>query len=98
MHFAVFSNILLETFVPQLLFLTLSSLDIGQNSDRGISNFYISGLYLIKGNCHKSSTSNDVDIKLVPVTKLDKRNKTRPKKFDDDVMSENCDVIVIFSN
>ena len=35
-------------------------------------------------------------MKLGPVTKLDKRNKTTSKKFDDDVMSENCDVIVIF--
>ena len=35
-------------------------------------------------------------MKLRPVTKLDKRNKTTSKKFDDDVMSENCDVIVIF--
>ena len=84
--------------MPQLLFLTLPSLDIGLNSDGGISSFYISGLYLIKGNCQKSSTSNDIDIKLVPVTKLDRRNKTRPKKFDDDVMPENCDVIAIFSN
>ena len=35
-------------------------------------------------------------MKLGPVTKLDKRNKTTPKKFDDIVMSANCDVIVIF--
>ena len=35
-------------------------------------------------------------MKLGPVTKLDKRNKTASKKFDDDAMSENCDVIVIF--
>ena len=34
-------------------------------------------------------------MKLGPVTKLDKRNKTS-KKFDVDVMSENCDVIGIF--
>ena len=33
---------------------------------------------------------------LKPVTKLDKRNKTPSKKFDDDVMLENCDMIVIF--
>ena len=33
---------------------------------------------------------------LGPVTKLGMRNKTTPKKFDDNVMSENCDVIVIF--
>ena len=31
-----------------------------------------------------------------PVTKLDKRNKTTSKKFDDDIMSENLDHIVIF--
>ena len=30
------------------------------------------------------------------VTKLDKKNKTTSKKFDDGVMPENCDVIVIF--
>ena len=30
------------------------------------------------------------------VTKLDKRNKTTSKKIDDDIISENRDVIVIF--
>ena len=39
-------------------------------------------------------------MKLGPVTKLDKRDKTpkkkKKKKKDDDVMSETCDVIVIF--
>ena len=35
-------------------------------------------------------------MKLGPVTKLDKRNKTTSKKFDADVMSENYDVIAIF--
>ena len=30
------------------------------------------------------------------VSKLDKRNKTTAKKFDDDIMSVNCDKIVIF--
>ena len=33
---------------------------------------------------------------LGPVTKHDKRNKTALKKIDDDVMSENCEIIVIF--
>ena len=70
--------------------------DIGQNSDRGISDFWISGQSLIKENCHNSRTSGDIDIKLGPVTRLDRRNKTTSKKFDVDVMSENCDVIVIF--
>ena len=35
-------------------------------------------------------------MKLGPVTKLDKRNTARLKKFDDDFMSENCDIINIF--
>ena len=35
-------------------------------------------------------------MKLGPVTKLDKRTTTTSKKLDDDVISANCDVIVIF--
>ena len=35
-------------------------------------------------------------MKLGPVTKLDKRNKTTSTKFDDNVMSANYGVIVIF--
>ena len=34
-------------------------------------------------------------MKLGPVTKLDKRNKMS-KKFDNDVVSTNCDVIINF--
>ena len=36
-------------------------------------------------------------MKLGPVTTLDKRNKATSKKFDDDVMLKNCDVVAIFS-
>ena len=35
-------------------------------------------------------------MELQPVTKHNKRNKTMSKKFDDDFMSKNFDVIVIF--
>ena len=63
--------------------------DIGQNIDGGISDFRISGQSLIKKNCHNSRTSDGIDMKLGPVTKLDKRNKTTSKKID-------IDVIVIF--
>ena len=35
-------------------------------------------------------------MKLGPVTKLDERNKTTSKEFDDNVMSANCDIILIF--
>ena len=44
-------------------------------------------------NFHNSRTSNDIDMKLGLVTKLDKRTL---KKFDNDLMSTNYDVIVIF--
>ena len=43
-------------------------------------------------NCHNTRTSNDIDMKLGPVTKLDKRNKKNKNKKndDDDVMSAIC--------
>ena len=95
-HFAAFSKILLETFVPNLVFLTLPSLQILRKTHGAISDFRISGQSLIKRNCLNSWTSDDIDMKLGPVTKLDKKNKTASKKFDDGVMSENYDVIAIF--
>ena len=70
--------------------------DIEKNSDGGISDFRISGQSLIKENGHNSRTSDDIDMKFGPVTKLDKRNKTTPKKIGDDVISANFDLIVIF--
>ena len=49
----------------------------------------------MKKNCYNSRAS-DNDMKLGPVSKLDERNKTASKKFDDNVMSAYCDVTVIF--
>ena len=69
--------------------------DVGQNSEGGISDFCSSSQSLIKGNCHNSRT-REIDMKLGPVTKLDKRNKRLSNKFGKDVISENYDVIVIF--
>ena len=60
----------------------VQSLDIGQNFDGGISNLRISVQSLIKENCHNSRTSDDIDMKLGPVTNLDKRNKTTSQKFE----------------
>ena len=51
---------------------------------------------LIHVNCRNSRTSDDIDLRLGPVTKLEERNKTMSKKFENDVISANCDVIVIF--
>ena len=75
---------------------SLQSPDIGKNSDEDISDFRISGQSLIKVNCHNFRTSDDIDIKLGPITKPDKRNKTTSKILYGDVMSKNCDVIAIF--
>ena len=61
-----------------------------------MSDFWISGQSLIKENCHNSRISDDIDMELGPLTKLDKRIKATSKKFDDDFMLENYGVIVIF--
>ena len=83
--------------MPNLVFLIFhQSPGIGQNSGSGISDFWISSQSLIKGNCHNSRTIDDIDTKLGPVTKCDKRNKAIPKKLSDDIISENCDVIATF--
>ena len=68
--------------------------DIGQNLGGGISDFRISGQFL--ENCHNFKTSNDIDLKLGPVTKTDKKNTTTSKIFGDDVMLTDFDIIVIF--
>ena len=76
--------------MPNLVFLAL----LAPVSRWGrISDCRISGQSLIKRNCHNSRTSDDIDMKLGSVTKLENRNI---KKFDDDVMSKYCDAIAIF--
>ena len=72
--------------------------DIRQNSDGGISDFQISNQSLIKENCHSSRTSGDIDMKLGLETKLNKRNKITSENFANDIMLENCHVVVIFFN
>ena len=47
----------------------------------------------MKINCHNPRTSDDIDMKLEPVTKLDKKNKTTSKKIDNDVILGNYDAI-----
>ena len=91
-YFAAFSNILIDIFVPNLP----QSPDTGQNPVGGISDIRISGQSFINENCHNFRTSHDTDIKLGPVTKLDKKNAATATKIDDDVMSANCHVIVFF--
>ena len=84
--------------MPNLVSLTCPSLQIlgkTQTLVFPISGFLVNFLQK-KIVCHNSRTSDDIDMGLGPVTKLDKRNKVMSKNFDVDIMSANCDVIVIF--
>ena len=76
------------------------SVVIRKNSDGSISDLPISDQYLIKKIVIIPEPmwywQNDIDMKLGPVTKLDKRNKTTSKEIDDNVITLNCDVIGIF--
>ena len=59
--------------MPNLVYVTRNSpqvRDIGQNPDRGISDFRISGQFLINENCLDSRTSNDIDMKLGRINKI----------------------------
>ena len=52
-------------------------------------------------NCHNSRTSHDIDMKLGPIIKLDKKSTESQKNNNnnndnDDVMSANCDLIIFF--
>ena len=74
--------------------LTCPSLQIFGKTQTGV--FLISMISFMKENYHKSRTSDDIDLKLGPVTKIDKRKKTFSKESDDSAMSENYDVIYFF--
>ena len=74
--------------MPNVVFLTHSSLQILGKIQTGV--------FPISGFCRNSKTGDDIDMKFGLVTKLDKRNKTTSKIFDDDVMPKNCHVITIF--
>ena len=69
--------------------------DIGQNSDGYISDIQISCQSLIKDKFNNFRTNDSIGIKLGPETKPDNRNIETSKKFDDDIMSKNCDVTVL---
>ena len=54
---------------------------IGQKPEGDILDFLISGQSFIIESCHNSRTSSNIDTKLGPVIKLDKRNTTTSKKL-----------------
>ena len=76
--------------MPNLVSLTHPSLQILDKTQRGYFQFL--DFWSIPYKCN-SRTSNDIDMKLGAVTKLDKRNKMMSKELDDYIMLANCDVI-----
>ena len=60
--------------------------DIGPNAGGVISDFQISGQFLINENNHNSRTSNYIEMKLRSVAKVDKREMEASTNFDDVVM------------
>ena len=61
-----------------------------KDDDHDNSDLRILGQSLIKGSSHNYRTSDNIDMKLRSVTKLDKRNKTIQKKL----MMTSCRKIV----
>ena len=81
-NFVAFSNISTESYVTNLVSLSLISLQIlGKTHAGGISDFQICGQSLVKVNCQSSRASGDIDMKLGPVTKHDKSSKTTSKNL-----------------
>ena len=65
---------------------------IGQNTDRMFSFSNIRSIPY-KYSCDNSKTSNDLDMKLGPKAKLEKKVLKKP---DDDIISTNYDAFIIF--
>ena len=55
----------------------------------------MSGQSIIKENCHNSRASDDIDMKIGAVSKLNKRKKQGQKNWWIHLL-KNCDVIVYF--
>ena len=89
--FCSINNFLLETSLPNLVSLTRPSLQIlDKTKPFPISRFLVNLLYT------KIFITPDIGMKLGPGTKLEKRNTATSKKLDEDVVSVNFDVLVIF--
>ena len=70
--------------------------DNRQNLDGDSFDSQISGQSFMKDNFLNSRFIYDIDMKLGPVIKFDKKNTATSKKIDDDVMSANCGIIDLF--
>ena len=79
------------------LSLDLPRLQMFEKTQKGlfsVSEFLVKSF--INKHCHNSGTGNNIDIKFRLVTKLDKKNVMTSKGFENCIMSENYDVIILF--
>ena len=67
--------------MPNFVSITCPSLQILGKNQTGYFRFPDFWSTLIKENCYNSRTSADIDMKLGPVTKIDKGNITTSKKL-----------------
>ena len=67
--------------MPNLVSLTCPSLQILEKTEYIHKSYF----HTYFRNCHNSKTNYKIDMKLGPVTKIDKRNKAMFKKINDDV-------------
>ena len=69
-------------------------------SDKTQTGVFPISRFLVKSfmnkNGYNSRASNNTDIKLRPLTKLDKRNMTTSKHYNNDFVSASYDVIIYF--
>ena len=95
--FVATSNFSLETFMPNQVLLNWPCLLILDKTQTRV--FLVSGFlvkFLINKNCLNPRTSHDIDMKLEPVSKLDKWITTTSKKIDSHFIAANYDFITIF--
>ena len=83
--------------MPKLVFLTRSSSPIFDKTRTRV--FLVSGFLvksLINKYCHSSRASNHTDMKLGPLTELDKRNILTSSKCNNNIMPANYDFLVLY--
>ena len=85
-------NVNVYAFIPIVLFLWLK---IAKNCQKWVCMGMGKIFYLKLKKIVRKSSKIHCLLKLGTVTKIDKRNKTASKKFEDDVISANYEVIAI---
>ena len=95
-QFAALINFSLETLLANFVSLTHPSLHILDKTQTVLFPTFGFLVNPLQKSCHNSRTSTDIDMKVGPVTKLDKSNTATSEKLEDDVLLANDNVIVTF--